>query len=77
MNLFGLDSMCTPKIAVIGGSGFCMFPELKRAKSLKIDTLYGKPSNDIIVGKCGKELIAFLPRHGEKHTFHIGQILLP
>lgn len=32
-----------------------------------IDTPFGRPSAPISIGDCGGEVIAFLPRHGERH----------
>ena len=37
-------------------------------KKLTIDTPYGKPSDTITVGIFKGRKIAFLPRHGKKHT---------
>ena len=60
------------KIGIIGGSGIYELKNLKEFRKLKIKTKYGYPSNPIIIYefKNGnkKEYIAFLPRHGEKHS---------
>ncbi len=53
-------------IGVFGGSGFYNF--LKAKKEINIKTKYGDPSDSIIVGELEGLKIAFLPRHGRKHT---------
>ena len=54
------------KIGIIGGSG--VYSLLEDAKSKAVETLYGKPSADIEIGFIGDEEVAFLSRHGKKHT---------
>ncbi|WP_183466790.1 S-methyl-5'-thioadenosine phosphorylase [Mycolicibacterium iranicum] len=55
-------------LGVIGGSGFYSFfgPD---ARSVEIDTPYGRPSAPITVGTVGEHEVAFLPRHGIDHEF--------
>lgn len=54
-------------IGVFGGSGFYSFME--DVKEVEIDTPYGKPSDKIAIADFGSKKVAFLPRHGKKHTF--------
>lgn len=68
MRLSGRDTFAKPKIGIIGGSGLCSFSEIKVVSSVRPKTKYGLPSADIIIGECGGQTIAFLPRHGVKHT---------
>jgi 5'-methylthioadenosine phosphorylase len=56
-------------IAVIGGSGLYAMPEITDKVSYAIDTPYGKPSSDIIVGNLRGKRVAFLPRHGLGHVY--------
>lgn len=53
-------------IGVFGGSGFYTF--LSDVEEVIIDTPYGSPSDKIAVAKLGGKTVAFLPRHGKKHT---------
>jgi 5'-methylthioadenosine phosphorylase len=53
-------------IGVFGGSGFYSF--LKNIHEVDIDTPYGKPSDKIALADYKGKSIAFLPRHGKKHT---------
>ncbi len=55
-----------PKIGIIGGSGF--YNLLKNPKEIKIATPYGNPSASIQVGELSGVEVAFIPRHGPKHT---------
>lgn len=55
------------KIGIIGGSGFCEFPEMKNIIKLDITTKYGKPSDKIIIGEYAGYEIFFLPRHSHNH----------
>ena len=72
MNSFGLDTtgsnLGKPRLGIIGGSGMCSFPELKVISEVKPETKYGLPSDNISICEYGGELIAYLPRHGLKHT---------
>lgn len=53
------------EIAVIGGSGLEKF--MKRMKSIRVGTLYGFPS-PIFLGELGGRKVAFMPRHGVRHS---------
>ena len=53
-------------IGIIGGSG--LYNLLENPESLDIETPFGKPSGLIEVGKINNVEVAFLPRHGKKHT---------
>lgn len=56
------------KLGIIGGSGMCSFSEIKVVSRVRPETKYGMPSDDISICEHGGHLIAFLPRHGSKHT---------
>lgn len=55
------------EIGVVGGSGFCTFPEIDLEEEIDLVTECGKPSDTISLGYYFGEKIAFLPRHGYKH----------
>ena len=42
--------------------------DMENAKEVYPDTKYGKPSGPITVGMLNGRKVAFLPRHGKKHT---------
>jgi 5'-methylthioadenosine phosphorylase len=56
------------RLAVIGGTGLYKIEGLTEVKEVRPETPFGKPSDNIIVGKMGGVGIAFLPRHGRNHT---------
>lgn len=58
----------SPKLGIIGGSGLCSFKELKIVSEVLPETKHGFPSDNISICEEGGQLIAFLPRHGKKHT---------
>ncbi len=61
-------------IAVIGGSGFYEIDGLSGVRSISVDTPYGKPSDDIVLGSLEGALVAFLPRHGAGHRIPPGEV---
>ncbi|HET7267142.1 MAG TPA: S-methyl-5'-thioinosine phosphorylase [Oleiagrimonas sp.] len=54
--------------AVIGGTGFYKLAELTEVERKRLDTPFGEPSADILLGNMGRRRVAFLARHGEAHT---------
>ena len=56
------------EFGVIGGTGLYDPNLLKNVEEITIETPYGKPSDSITVGELAGKTVAFLPRHGKKHT---------
>lgn len=56
------------EIGIFGGTGIYDSGLLQEAKEITVDTPYGKPSDSITVGIFKGRKIAFMPRHGKKHT---------
>jgi len=56
------------EIGIFGGTGIYDSGLLEDAKEVTLDTPYGKTSDSITVGLFKERRIAFLPRHGKKHT---------
>ncbi|MDH3794627.1 MAG: MTAP family purine nucleoside phosphorylase, partial [Nitrosopumilus sp.] len=56
------------EIGIFGGTGIYDSDLLESPQEIDIDTPYGKPSDTITVGMFNGRKIAFLPRHGKKHT---------
>jgi 5'-methylthioadenosine phosphorylase len=56
------------EIGVIGGTGLYDPKLLKNVQEISVETPYGRPSDTITVGELGGKFVAFLPRHGKKHT---------
>ena len=59
--------MANNKLAVIGGSGLYDVEEFKERELIKLDTPWGKPSDDILKTKYSNKEIYFLSRHGKGH----------
>lgn len=55
-------------IGVIGGTGLYDPNLLKNVQEVTVETPYGKPSDSITIGELVGKSVAFLPRHGKKHT---------
>ena len=60
--------MAKAEIGIFGGTGIYDSGLLKNASEVEIETKYGKPSDTITIGEFESRKIAFLPRHGKKHT---------
>ncbi len=58
----------TAEIGIFGGTGIYDSGLLKDSKEITIDTPYGKTSDSITIGEFKGRKIAFMPRHGKKHT---------
>ena len=59
--------MANNKLAIIGGSGLYDVEEFKERELIKLDTPWGKPSDDILKTKYNNKEVLFLPRHGRGH----------
>jgi 5'-methylthioadenosine phosphorylase len=53
-------------IGVIGGSGLYRF--LDGAEAVEVETPYGSPSDRVAVAELAGHRVAFLARHGSRHT---------
>jgi 5'-methylthioadenosine phosphorylase len=56
-----------PKIGVIGGSGLYSIPGFTGQREVTVDTPFGPPSDNYIVGQLEGHEVAFLARHGRGH----------
>ena len=54
------------EIGVFGGSGF--YSLLDDVREIKVDTPYGSPSDSFFLASVAGRRVAFLPRHGRRHT---------
>ncbi len=58
----------TSMIGVIGGSGVYQIDGLEGASWVKVRSPWGKPSDEVLVGRLNGVAMAFLPRHGRGHV---------
>jgi len=56
------------EIGVIGGTGVSAMEGLEEARTLSLDTPFGAPSSDVVVGRIAGRRVAFLSRHGAHHA---------
>ncbi|MDH3501628.1 MAG: S-methyl-5'-thioadenosine phosphorylase [Nitrosopumilus sp.] len=56
------------EIGIFGGTGIYDSGLLEKSLEIDVSTPYGKPSDTITVGIFDGRKIAFLPRHGKKHS---------
>lgn len=61
-------------VGVIGGSGLYEIEGLTDVESISVDTHWGSPSDDLIVGNLGDTKMVFLPRHGRGHKLMPSEI---
>ncbi|QYZ71336.1 S-methyl-5'-thioadenosine phosphorylase [Neotabrizicola shimadae] len=55
-------------IGVIGGSGLYQIEGLEGASWVQVETPWGQPSDELLVGRLDGVPMAFLPRHGRGHV---------
>ncbi len=53
-------------IGIFGGSGFYNFVD--KVEEVTVETPYGSPSDSVFITEIEGKRVAFLPRHGRKHT---------
>jgi len=58
----------TPVIGIIGGSGLYDIPGLEDKAWRRVETPWGRPSDDLLFGRLGDVQCVFLPRHGRGHA---------
>ena len=56
------------EIGIFGGTGIYDSGLLQNSKEIRMDTPYGKTSDVITIGEFDGKKIAFMPRHGKKHS---------
>ena len=68
--------MAEELIGIIGGTGLgdALGEHISDAKFHDIDTPFGKPSAEVMVGRFGRKKVAFLNRHGDGHKFSPSEV---
>ncbi|BAQ62111.1 5'-methylthioadenosine phosphorylase [Geminocystis sp. NIES-3708] len=61
--------MTLTKIGIIGGSGLYKMEALQDVEEISLDTPFGKPSDNFIIGTLDNAKVVFLARHGKNHHF--------
>lgn len=63
-----------PRVGLIGGSGVYDLEGLRGARWEKVDSPFGAPSDEILLGELAGVRFAFLPRHGRGHRIPPAEI---
>ena len=58
------------KLGIIGGSGLYKMDEFEISRWKKVNTSWGKPSDEVLIAKLDKEEICFIPRHSRGHKIN-------
>jgi len=61
-------------IGIIGGSGLYEVNALEDAQWIAVDTPWGAPSDELLVGRIHGVKFVFLPRHGRGHRIPPGEV---
>jgi 5'-methylthioadenosine phosphorylase len=64
---FAGGQMSKSQIGIIGGSGLYHMPGFEAQEEVVVETPFGAPSDNLIVGKLAGQSVAFLARHGRGH----------
>ena len=62
------------RIGVIGGSGLDNIEGLEVKEALKVETPFGDPSGEFVIGELSGKEVVFLPRHGKGHHINPSRI---
>ena len=61
-------------IGILGGSGLYEMDALEEAQWIAVDTPWGPPSDELLVGRIEGVKFVFLPRHGRGHRIPPGEV---
>ncbi|MGD2174018.1 MAG: S-methyl-5'-thioadenosine phosphorylase [Candidatus Brocadiaceae bacterium] len=61
-------------IGVIGGSGLYAMDALEVVDEVAVSTPFGDPSDRYVLGELAGRRVAFLPRHGRRHSLLPGEL---
>jgi 5'-methylthioadenosine phosphorylase len=54
-------------IGIVGGTGLYELDGLTDKKWQRVDSPFGRPSDELLFGTLGEHQVVFLPRHGRGH----------
>jgi 5'-methylthioadenosine phosphorylase len=63
----GASGTVKPVVGIIGGSGLYDIPGLERTRWVEVESPFGEPSDDLMLGELDGARLVFLPRHGRGH----------
>jgi 5'-methylthioadenosine phosphorylase len=56
-----------PAVAIIGGTGLYDLPGFENSQWVTVESPFGKPSDQLLIGDFEGHRLVFLPRHGRGH----------
>jgi 5'-methylthioadenosine phosphorylase len=59
--------MSTYRVGIIGGSGLYQLDGFSNQKWVRVNTPFGRPSDQFLTGRLSGREVVFLPRHGRGH----------
>ncbi|UCD12206.1 MAG: S-methyl-5'-thioadenosine phosphorylase [Nitrospinaceae bacterium] len=66
--------MADIELGIIGGSGLYQMKALEILEKRTVDTPFGPPSSEVVIGRLAGCKLAFLPRHGPGHVIPPSEI---
>src|SRR5205085_1426029 len=70
----GIMSSAEPVIGILGGSGLYQIEGLTEVEWRRVETPFGRPSDELCFGRLGGTRVVFLPRHGRGHPIPPSEI---
>lgn len=64
----------TKVLGIIGGSGFYNIDGIENEQWVKVESTFGEPSDEVLVGEVDGQKVAFMPRHGRGHNISPSKI---
>ncbi len=61
-------------LGIIGGTGLYELEGFQNAQWVHVDSAFGAPSDDLLIGELGGQRLVFLPRHGRGHRIPPTQV---
>jgi len=69
-----MNQSAPPVLGVIGGSGVYEIDGLTNRRWVKVDSPFGAPSDELLMGELDGQKLVFLPRHGRGHRIPPSEI---
>ncbi len=63
-----------PAIGIIGGTGLYELPGFESAQWVTVESAFGEPSDQLLIGEYAGHRLVFLPRHGRGHRIPPSEI---
>ena len=61
-------------VGIIGGTGLYDLEGFEKAQWVSVQSPFGEPSDDILIGSYQGTRVAFLPRHGRRHRIPANEV---